>query len=566
MPASPRSFRHSLWYLVRPYWQSSEKWASGGLLATVVALNLGAVYVNVQINEWNNLFYNALQDKDRVAFGHQIIRFCILAGIFLVVAVYRFYLRQMLQIRWRRWLTEHFSGAWLKDGIHYRLRLAKGTGDNPDQRIADDIGAFVSQTLGLGLGLLESTVSLFSFAVILWGLSGPLTLWGVGIPGYLLWVAIVYALAGTWLIHRIGRPLIGLNFAQQRLEADFRFSLVRVRENGEAIALYGGEREERRRLQDRFAEVVGNWWRIMRRQKRLTWFSAGYGQIAVIFPYLVVAPRFFSGAIELGGMMQTASAFGEVQGALSWFIDAYASLAEWKATADRLIEFQRDIEEAGRNQEEDGPIREAAEAPSRELRVSGLSIRLPDHRPLLENLSASFPAGSRTLITGPSGCGKSTLFRTIAGLWPWAEGRIRLPPGGRTLFLPQQPYLPIGRLSEALAYPDPAALYEKDEMRRMLVDCALGHLVSRLDETRHWSQVLSPGEQQRLAFARALLLKPDWLFLDEATSAVEEGLEIALYALLAKRLPACAVISIAHHPALAAIHDRHLTLGFTQPG
>ncbi len=551
-----RTFLNDLKVLATPYWRSEERWASGALLAVIVAMNLGLVYLNVLFNEWNNLFYNALQNKDFQAFTHQFIRFGILAAIFLVVAVYRVYLRQMLQIRWRRWLTRRYVGEWLDGRAYYRLQLAEGRTDNPDQRIADDIGSFIGQTLVLSLGMLESVVTLASFAAILWNLSGSLSVHGVVIPGYMLWVAVVYAGLGTWLTHRIGRPLIGLNFQQQRFEADFRFSLVRLRENAEGVALYGGEAEEARGLIGRFAHVVDNWWGLMRQQKRLSWFSSGYGQVAVVFPYIVAAPRYFSGAIQLGGLMQTASAFGQVQGALSWFVDAYSSLAEWKATVDRLVGFERSLQRVP-GRDVDQAVRRHAPAGSA-IAVEDLDLLLPDGTPLVCGLTVELAPGSRTLVGGPSGCGKSTLFRAISGLWPYCRGSLSLPVDDRMLFLPQKAYLPIATLRKATVYPDAPERHDDGAISQALADCGLGHLRDRLDEERHWTQQLSPGEQQRLAFARALLLKPHWLFLDEATSALDEASEARLYRLLVERLPDTALISIAHRPTLAAFHDRRL--------
>jgi putative ATP-binding cassette transporter len=546
-----------MWSLIRPYWQSEERWRSGALLLVIVAMNLAMVYLSVLFNEWNNLFYNALQNKDFATFTHQFIRFGMLAAIFLIVAVYRTYLRQMLQIRWRQWLTRRYIGEWLGGQAYYRLQLTGGRTDNPDQRIADDIGNFVGQSLILSLGLLESIVTLASFATILWGLSGSMEIVGVAIPGYMLWVALVYAAIGTWLTHRIGRPLIRLNYQQQQFEADFRFSLVRLREDAEGIALYNGEAAEANSLAGRFGKVVENWWGIMRQQKRLTWFTSGYGQIAIVFPFIVAAPRYFSGALQLGGLMQTASAFGQVQGALSWFIEAYTGLADWKATVDRLVGFERALMDVRR-----GASRNAVRhgVPSGEpITIDNLDLMLPDGTPLQRGISLKFPPSSRTVVTGPSGCGKSTLFRAINGLWPYWRGSISLPAGERLLFLPQKPYLPIAPLRSVTAYPDPPERYGDERIRDALCDCGLAHLVDRLDEERHWAQQLSPGEQQRLAFARALLLRPNWLFLDEATSALDEMSETALYRLVA-RLPGTALISIAHRPAVAAFHDRRLDL------
>jgi vitamin B12/bleomycin/antimicrobial peptide transport system ATP-binding/permease protein len=554
MPASKGRFLHDLWALTKPYWKSEERLKSGLLLAVIVGMSLGIVYLNVLFNEWNNLFYNSLQDKNVQAFFRLFGRFTILAVIYIIVAVYQIYLRQMLQIRWRRWLTAKYVDRWLTDHAYYRLRFEEGLTDNPDQRISEDINGFVEQTLALTLGLLESVVTLASFSVILWGLSGDIHILNIPIPGSMLWAAILYAGVGSVLTHLIGRPLIRLNFFQQRYEADFRFSLVRVRENAEAIGLYGGEDQESMGLGGRFSHVVANWWRIMIQQKRLTWFSAGYAQAAIIFPFLVAAPRYFSGAIHLGGLMQTVSAFGHVQSALSWFVDAYTRLAQWKATVDRLTGFSAVLAEL-EHKHGQGLVREAAST-GQGLTLSDLTLGLPDGATLLTGVGLAVPPGGRLLLAGPSGCGKSTLFRAMGGLWPYCQGRLALPKGERALFLPQRPYLPIARLDDAVTYPDPAAVYSPEAIREALTICGLGQLVDQLDEERHWSQELSPGEQQRLAFARALLLKPRWLFCDEASSALDEVSEQALHALLLNRLPGTGLISIAHRPSLAVFHQQ----------
>jgi putative ATP-binding cassette transporter len=556
MLTTTRDFLRDLWLLTKPYWKSEERWKSGALLAAIVALELAIVGINVIFNEWNNLFYNALQDKNLHEFWHQLLRFCYIAAAFIVVAVYKVYLRQMLQIRWRRWLTARYIGRWTSHHAYYRLQLSGNRTDNPDQRIAEDIDGYIQQTLVLSLGLLNSVVTLGSFAAILWSLSGSVTVAGVTIQGYMLWVAVVYAIIGTWLVNRIGRPLIKLNFQQQQFEANFRYSLVRLRENAEGVALYGGEAQESRAFVHRFSDVVTNWWAIMRRQKMINWFGSGYGQIAIIFPFVVAAPRYFSGAIQLGGLMQTASAFGQVQGALSWFVDAYTGVATWKATVDRLTGFEHSLTEIA--QAGQGGIRRSAGDAAKGVATESLDLQLPDGTVLLRDLNLTLPPGSRTLITGPSGSGKSTLFRTLGGIWPYAKGALTFPAGERALFLPQKPYIPIATLRAAVTYPDPPESYDDAAIRATLVDCGLPHLADRLDEEQHWAQLLSGGEQQRLAFARALLLAPRWLFMDEATSALDESAEAHLYRLLIDRLPQTALISIAHRPTLEAFHDRRL--------
>lgn len=550
------------WALTRPYWSSEDRWAARGLLAAIVGLNLGAVYLNVVFNEWNNLFYTALQDLNEAEALHQLFRFSWLAAIFIAVAVYRLYLNQMLQIRWRNWLTERFITRWLDHHAYFRLQLTGSATDNPDQRIAQDLALFVQLTLSLALGLLSSVVTLFSFLAILWELSGPLsfTLAGhaISIPGYMLWAAILYAVIGTWLINRIGVPLVGLNFNQQRFEADFRFSLVRFRENAEAIALLGGEAREQDNFRKTFIPVVKNWWALMRRRKSLTTWSTGYAQIAVIFPFVVAAPRYFSKAITLGGLMQIASAFGQVQDALSFIVTAYADIAEWRAVVERLVTFHDAMHDAIAAEEAKTISREEGKAAV--LAVDKLGIRLPDGKPLVADASLSIASGEAVLITGRSGSGKSTLFRALAGLWPFGKGSIRLPAAAKVMFLPQKAYMPQGTFADVLTYPEPAEAISDEAMRQALADCGLEQFADRLDENRNWALALSPGEQQRVAFARVLLKRPDWVFLDEATASLDAELERMLYARLRERLPGLTIISIGHRPGIAQYHDRTLEL------
>ncbi len=557
-----RNFLRDLWRLTKPYWTSNERWIARSLLAAVILLNLGTVFVAVEINKWQASFFNSLEKKDQVEFMRLLGVFGGLALAYIVMAVYQLYLSQMLQIKWRRWLTERYLDDWLGHRTYYRLQLTDRATDNPDQRIADDLNSFVGTTLSLTLGLLNAVVTLGSFLYILWGLSGAITLpigeGGVTVPGYLVWVALIYAAAGTWLAHLIGRPLVGLNFTRQRVEADFRFSLVRFRENTEAIALYAGEEDEKRGFMRRFVAVAENWWDIMRRQKKLTWFQAFYGQLAVIFPYVVVAPRYFSGAIALGGLMQTASAFGQVQGSLSWFIDAYATLAEWKATVDRLVGFRSAMDVAGRAAVE-APGVERVMQPRGDIAAESLKLSLPNGRVLLEDAQLVLQPGVSTLVTGPSGCGKSTLFRAFAGIWPFGEGRVFWPEQARILFLPQRPYLPIGTLRQVLSYPSSAEAFDDATLNDALNRTGLGRLQERLDEQQHWGMLLSGGEQQRIGFARAWLHRPAWLFLDEASSALDDSAERAMYELL-EELTQTTVVSIGHRAGLVALHRRRIVI------
>jgi putative ATP-binding cassette transporter len=555
-----KEFIHDLWALVQPYWRSEERRSAWLLLIANVVLTLAMVYMTVLFNEWYNLFYNTLQDKAKQEFFHQIGRFCVLATIYIVIAVYRIYLNQMLQIRWRRWLTDRYLRDWLADRNYYRMALKGNDTDNPDQRIAEDFRLFVDECLSLGLGFLNAAVTLGSFVGILWSISGPLEIPLGGatyvIYGYMVWVAIGYSIVGTWLTHKIGKPLIPLNFNQQKYEADFRFNLVRFRENSEGVALYHGEEDELRGFRSRFGSVVDNWWAIMKRQKLLTFFTVGYSQAAVVFPFVVGAPRYFSGAIQLGGLVQISNAFGQVQGALSWFIGAYTDFAAWKATVDRLTGFHRAI---ALTQEENragvGPT-VVVDAAIDDLELRNLDLALPTGSVLVSGINAEIEPGDRVLIRGPSGSGKSTLFRAIAGIWPFGRGQVRQPRDFRALFLPQRPYFPLGTLRQVVSYPAAAETFSDAQLRDALIASGLPGFVDRLDEQQHWAQQLSGGEQQRVAIARALLHKPAWLFLDEATSALDEPSQAHMYELLTERLKDATIISIAHRSALTDLHGK----------
>lgn len=562
-----RRLLRNAWAITRPYWFSEDRWAAWGLLLAVVTLNLGIVFINVLLNKWNNTFYNSLQDKNYDVFVQQLFRFTWLAGSFIIVAVYQLYLNQMLQIRWRRWLTERYLGEWLRDTAYYRMQLAGGETDNPDQRIAEDLRLFVTGTLVLAIGGMRAVVTLVSFIAILWGLSGAVTLpvggFLVTIPGYMVWAALFYAIVGTWLTDRIGRPLVRMNFDRQRYEADFRFGLVRFRENTEGVALYHGEPDELRNFRTRFGSVVRNWWDIMRQQKRLTWFTAGYGQAAIIFPFVVAAPRYFRGEIPLGGLVQTASAFGQVQDSLSFIVSSYTDIAEWRSVVQRLVGFEEALDrvraQAGAR---DGIRREDGDATT--LAVENVDLALPGGTALISGVNLALARGESALLSGPSGAGKSTLIRAIAGIWPFGRGEIRVP-RGPVLFLPQKPYLPIGTLREVISYPTPAGGLpagglDDQVLREALEAVGLPELAGRLDEAGHWALQLSPGEQQRIAFARALVQKPDWLFLDEATSAVDEAAETRLYQLVRDRLRGTAVLSVGHRSTLRAFHGRQLVV------
>jgi len=546
----------AVWNLIRPYWSSDDKWRARGLLAAVVALALGMVYLNVLFNAWNRDFYNALENRNYQVFTAQLWRFSYLAFIYIAVAIYRVYLTQWLEIRWRTWLTHQYLGLWLDNQAYYRIEQTRNA-DNPDQRIADDLSLLTAGSLSLALGLLSSVVTLVSFIGILWSVSGPLTFMLSGhqvtLPGYMVWFAIAYAAIGSAIVAWIGKPLVRQNFEQQRYEANFRFGLVRIREHSEAIALYRGETQEHGQAEERFEWIRKNWWAIMITTKRLNVASNFYGQFAIIFPFLVGAPRYFSGAIKLGGLMQISSAFGQVQDALSWFINAFNSLASWKASVNRLAGFHAAVL-AARNQ--DSGI-EVGRNNVGAVLLDEVTLRLPGGPALTQPLSAEIRQGQRILVAGPSGCGKSTLFRAIAGIWPYGNGSIEIPNGAKLLFLPQKSYLPIGDLRAAIAYPAAAITYKDLAIRHYLELCRLPHLADRLDESDNWSQRLSPGEQQRLAFVRVLLTRPEVLFLDEATSALDPDTEQWMYELVLRELPDAAIVSIAHREMVEKFHSIH---------
>ena len=548
--------------MIGPYWFSEDRWVARGLLLAVVALTLGMVYLTVLLNQWNNAFYSALQDKDLVAFRRQLFKVTYLIGIFIVLAVYQVYLNQMLEIRWRRWLTKRYLRAWLADGAYYRMQLLARETDNPDQRIAEDVHLLAAHTLGLFTGVLRATVTLVTFVAILWGLSGWLTFevagFSITVPGYMVWVALLYAVAGTWITDWLGRPLVRLNYDKQRYEADFRFNLVRFRENTEGVALYRGEEDEFRGFLGRFEDVVRNWWGIMRRQKRMTYFTSGYGLGAWIVPSIVAAPRYFRGELGLGGLMQTNQAFQQVQDALSFFVQSYKEIAAWCAVVERLAGFERSLERVRRAFDEAG-VQRAEGIPGR-LTMEGVDLYLPDGRLLMSGVNLTVLQGETVLLGGASGSGKSTLIRAIAGIWPFGRGQVRLPRDARVLFLPQRPYLPIGTLREVVSYPMPSAGVTDATLGEALEAVGLPEFTGRLDEEAHWAQQLSPGQQQRIAFARALVQQPEWLFLDEATSALDEMSEARLYRLLRERLPGTTVFSIGHRGTLGAFHGRRLTV------
>jgi putative ATP-binding cassette transporter len=569
------SILKDLWRLTRPYFASREKWTAIGLLAIIVVCSLIAVRLTVTLNYWNRDFYNAIQKKDIDTFWRLLFLykrtdagfmpgFVPLVAVFLVVYVHRVYFTQWLQIRWRAWLTRYYIDKWLARGAYFRIGLDSELGrtvtDNPDQRIAEDVRDFVDHTLSLGRELLVNVASLFSFLGILWSLSGSITVGGIEIAGYLVWVALIYAIFCTWLTHLIGRPLIKINFRQQQVEADFRYAAVRVRENAEGIALYGGEGEERDNLTSRFGHITSNWYAFMRQTRFLNSFQVGYEQVAGIFPIVVIAPRYFSGALELGDLFQVIGAFGRVLGSMSWFINTYSgnspseqSLARWTSIIERLKTFDDAIADSHAAV---GPEVRVASGTA-DVQARALTVQLPSGAALLQDENLTFKAGESTVITGRSGSGKSTLFRALAGIWPYGTGTVSRPAGSE-LFLPQRPYIPLGTLRTVVCYPATVDAYPTEAIVDALKAAGLPALVPELDADEHWPTRLSGGEQQRVAVARALLAKPAWLFLDEATASLDPESENDLYRALRERLPQTTIVSIAHRPSVAAFHERHI--------
>jgi vitamin B12/bleomycin/antimicrobial peptide transport system ATP-binding/permease protein len=560
--SSRRGILRDAWRVARPYWFSEERWMARGLLAALIAMMLAQVWVNVRLNSWRNDFYNTLQNYDESGFFYQLGIFIVIAMGSILLSVYQVYLQQLLQIRWRRWMTNVYLHEWLADQTYYRLQLTSDPTDNPDQRIAEDLNLFPLQTLNLSLGLVGNAVNAISFSFVLWTLSGALTvslgaLGPVEIPGYMFWAVMVYTVFGTWMTIHVGRPLIGLNFAQQRFEADLRFSLVRLRENSESVAFYRGEEREFSVFWQRFGRVFGNYIAIMVRTRLLGFYTQSYLQVAVLFPYLMMAPRYFSERLALGVIQQTADAFGQLQGSLAFIVTNFTSdpssgIATWLAIVRRLSTFRDRVDEIHAAKHAEQPIAVAREGEG--LAVRDLELDLPDGSVLRRDIALDVPAGGSLLVTGRTGTGKSMMLRAIAGIWPFGRGRVRLD-ARRAFFIPQKAYIPLGTLRQALLYPDEGAGIGTERLVAILEQVGLGHFAGELDKEDIWSQRLSGGEQQRLSFARVLLAEPAIVFLDEATSALDEPSEQLLYRLLREAPWHPTVVSVGHRSTIRAFHD-----------
>ncbi|WP_293692426.1 ABC transporter ATP-binding protein/permease [uncultured Phascolarctobacterium sp.] len=555
-----RQFFRDVWYLTKSYWQSEEKKKAFFLLGCIIALTLGVVYMLVLLNQWNNSFYSALQNYDAKKIFDELIHFSWLAAIYILLAVYSYYLQQTLILNWRRWLTTRFIDIWLQNKTYYNLQMFGKDTDNPDQRISEDVRQFVEMTLSFGIGILKAFCTFASFVVILYNLSGSLSFTFMGktwtINGYMLWASLIYSVIGTYITHIVGRKLVKINFIQQKYEADFRFSMIRLRESAESVAFYRGEAQEGSVFKQRFKMLLDNFWKLVNKQKQLVFLNSGYSQIAIIFPFVVAMNRYLTKEVTLGGLMQVASAFGRVQDSLSYFVDMYSSIAQWQAVVMRLTYFGRHMHEVSQQAERFHVERFAA---ADVVEVSNMQINLPDGKPLLENLSFTLHPGHNVLIKGVSGSGKSTLLRAISGIWPFVDGKIFLPERDKLMFIPQKPYLPLGTLRAALNYPGNKPI-DDTELIYLMDLCQIGYLKDKLDLEADWSHVLSVGEQQRLAFVRAHIQQPQWLFLDEATSALDEDTEATMYSLLQERLTQTTVVSVGHRSTLNKYHELVLRL------
>lgn len=555
-----RQFFRDVWYLTKSYWQSEEKKKAFFLLGCIIALTLGVVYMLVLLNQWNNSFYSALQNYDAKKIFDELIHFSWLAAIYILLAVYSYYLQQTLILNWRRWLTTRFIDIWLQNKTYYNLQMFGKDTDNPDQRISEDVRQFVEMTLSFGIGILKAFCTFASFVVILYNLSGSLSFTFMGktwtINGYMLWASLLYSVIGTYITHLVGRKLVKINFIQQKYEADFRFSMIRLRESAESVAFYRGEAQEGSVFKQRFKMLLDNFWKLVNKQKQLVFLNSGYSQIAIIFPFVVAMNRYLTKEVTLGGLMQVASAFGRVQDSLSYFVDMYSSIAQWQAVVMRLTYFGRHMHEVSQQAERFHVERFAA---ADVVDVSNMQINLPDGKPLLENISFTLHPGHNVLIKGVSGSGKSTLLRAISGIWPFVDGKIFLPERDKLMFIPQKPYLPLGTLRAALNYPGNKPI-DDTELIYLMDLCQIGYLKDKLDLEADWSHVLSVGEQQRLAFVRAHIQQPQWLFLDEATSALDEDTEATMYSLLQERLQQTTVVSVGHRSTLNKYHELVLRL------
>lgn len=559
------SSRFTVWRLIKTYWQSEQRFSAYLLYSILVVLTISVVGVELILNYWYNYFYNALQAYNEHAAIHLLIIFFIIAFSYIALVVGRYYIWQVFGLNWRRWLTTKFINRWLKGRGYYYLENFDVATDNPDQRIQDDVGALISNSIDLSISLIGNILTVIGFSYVLWHLSGddlaiPFGSWGTfHIHGYLMWVAVIYAFIGTLLTLKIGYPLVPLNFEQQRREATFRFAAMDLRSHAENVALYQGEQHQKTILGRLFGRVLENTYMIILRQTKLLSFTAGFGQLSVALPLIVVLPIYFKKVILLGGLMQSLRAFSSLQEALSFIVNSYPQIAQWRATGQRLTTFLNHLNEVEEKAYSERHLNVTYQ-PANHIIAKQLTINTPLETCLLKNIDETFIHGNNYLIKGPSGTGKSTFIRTLAGIWPFASGKLVFPIDKKVMYLPQKPYMPIGTLAEAIIFPDHSEPEKEQHLVDVLRQCHLDMFIPRLRETAPWSEQLSPGEQQRVAFARVLLQKPDWVFLDESTSMLDLDNEKHLYQLLKTHLPNCSIVSVGHRPSIDAFHDHIINM------
>ncbi len=550
---------YTIWGLIKLYWKSDQRKHAYIFFAIAMGMTVSLVAFDVVFNYWYNYFYDALQNYHQQLAMQLLLAFVGIAAVYIFLAVYRFYIAQLFGLRWRKWLTQEFLGRWLQHKSYYNLETFDEKTDNPEQRIQEDIASIVSYSIQLSIGLVSSVTTFFAFVFILWSLSGPLVLsfgsWGVlRLPGYLVWVSLFYAFVGSYFTIKLGSPLVPLNFEQQRREATFRFAATDLRMHAEHVALYEGEQHQKKTLTTLFQLVIDNWYMILIRQKKLLWFTSAYGQTAVILPLLVALPNYFDRVFMLGGLMQTIRAFGSVQESISFLVSSYTQIAEWQAVGQRLTTFVNHMNEVDATVASTNKL-ERIEQPGNEVVARNVNLCLSDGTLLMKNISETFVHGRHYLLKGDSGLGKSTFIKALAGIWPYANGEVIFPSQQNIMYLSQKAYMPIGSLAAAILFPDEDNQALRPMIEDALIKCHLAHLIPKLNEVAAWSEKLSPGEQQRIAFARVLLHRPNWVFMDESTSMLDIGNEDYLYRMLKRELPDCSIISIGHRPSLDVHHD-----------
>lgn len=559
-----KSRHYTAWQLISLYWKSEYKVSAYLFFAVILVLTVTLVGFDVAFNYWYNYFYNALQAYNLSSTLKLLVVFCILAAFYIVIAVYRYYISQLFALGWRRWLTDQVLNRWLEKRAYYYLETFDVKTDNPDQRIQEDINSLISSSISLVVGLVSAVTTFPAFIYILWTLSGVLSiplgsLGTLHIYGYLVWVGLIYNLIGTLITFKIGFPLVNLNFEQQQREATFRFSAIDLRSHAEQVALYRGENHQKNILNFHFIRVLENWYAIILRQKLLLWFTAGFNQVAILLPLMAALPNYFGKVFLLGGLMQTISAFGRVQDSLSYLVTSYTQIAEWRAITLRLTSFLNHLSDSEALAKKADQI-DFQHNTNNAITIKNLTINTANNEVLLGSIEEDFLHGQNYVIKGESGIGKSTFIKTLAGVWPYASGTISLPKHNHIMYLPQKPYMPMGTLAEAILFPDKKNPELEKHLEKAMHDCHLSAFISRLQESAHWSEQLSPGEQQRIAFARVLIHKPDWVFLDESTSMLDLANEKHLYNILHERLPQCSIITVAHHASVDDFHDHVLNM------